>query len=195
MKIIFLFLFLVSCSVGKIAVSEMLSGSIVAFDKVKITYSDENNSFSLKGKISVIKDSVVLFKFYGPMGIEVLSGKMDSALVLKSKYADSMPINLIEKIQKDFGVIINRKMMEYLLSFNYNEFYQQLKENVKSNLDVSMSAQNKSRQKILLIDNDTNSSYMITFIKKERFPLQILIDYKCEDKFFKFYIGVYSLHN
>ena len=173
----------------------MLSGSIVAFDKVKITYSDENNSFSLKGKISVIKDSVVLFKFYGPMGIEVLSGKMDSALVLKSKYADSMPINLIEKIQKDFGVIINRKMMEYLLSFNYNEFYQQLKENVKSNLDVSMSAQNKSRQKILLIDNDTNSSYMITFIKKERFPLQILIDYKCEDKFFKFYIGVYSLHN
>ena len=195
MKIIFLLIFLVSCSVGKIAVSEVLSGSTIAFDRVKISYTDENNSVSLKGKISVFKDSVVLFKFFGPMGIEVLSGKIDSVLVFKSKYADNFQINLIDKIQKDFGVRINRKMMEYLLSFNYNGFFQELKNNVKSNLDVTMSAQNNSRHIISLIENDINSSYVITFVKKDKFPLQILVDYKDPDKFFKFYIGVYSLHN
>ncbi len=194
MKIIFLFIFLVSCTVGKIAVSEELSGSTVAFDRVKISYTDENNSVSLKGKITVFKDSVVLFKFFGPIGVEVLSGKIDSVLVIKSKYADNIQNNLIDRIQKDFGVRINRKMMEYLVLFKYTEFFQELKNNVKSNLKVTMSVQNNSRHIISIIENDTNSSYVITFVKKNKFPLQILVDYKCPNKFFKFYIGVYSIH-
>lgn len=142
-----------------------------------------------------MKDSIVIFKFYGPLGIEVLSGKYDSLFVVKNYYADSLKINLVEKLYGKTGVMIKRKMLEHMLLFDYSSLFQEIRNSVNDDIEVTMQKRTVVKSFITVKDTIGNSVCMLSFIKKEKFPLQILIDYKNLTDYFKITLDIYNLHN
>ncbi len=186
---------LCGCAASKIATTTVFSGSKFTFDKVKFTYSDSSTEVTLKGRITVFRDSLVQFKFYGPVGVEVLSGKFDTALVLKSNYLSDNNIHLIETIKHDIGVDINGKFVELLLSFKTDQVFQEILQQRKSNFNVTLLQSTPVSKSISLVDSDTKSTYLITFVNCNKIPLRIIIERKAAVGFWKVLIEVYSLHN
>jgi len=188
----FIFLFF-SCSSARVPLDKVLLSPTIFFDKLKVFYSNDLVSGSFKGKINVYKDSLVSFKFYGPLGIEVLSGRFDTTLILSGKFSDSIQVNFISKIQHVFGVRMNRNMIEYLFTFKYDNLFREIKSNVESNIEISNKVLHHGRYIIVMKDFNANSTSMITFVK-DKFPLQIILEFKDKKDFFKVSFEIYSLH-
>jgi hypothetical protein len=190
-KFIF-FIFLVSCSSSRITTVNFLSDSSIIYDKVKLSYNDSNNKIVLRGKFSIVKDSVINFVFWGPLGMEVISGKIGNSLALKSQFSDSLNSQVYVKIFDTFGLELNRTMVENLLLFNSANLYKLLLNSRPQNVIVQFSSKNLITDVITLIDNNNKSTSMITFIKRERFPLEIFIEYIRKDYFLKVRLEVFN---
>jgi hypothetical protein len=190
-KFIF-FIFLVSCSSSRITTVNFLSDSSIIYDKVKLSYNDSNNKIVLRGKFSIVKDSVINFVFWGPLGMEVISGKIGNSLALKSQFSDSLNSQVYVKIFDTFGLELNRTMVENLLLLNSANLYKLLLNSRPQNVIVQFSSKNLITDVITLIDNNNKSTSMITFIKRERFPLEIFIEYIRKDYFLKVRLEVFN---
>jgi len=81
MNRLYLYFFLiltVSCGHLRQIEKQCINGSSIYFSKVKVTFnSNENRLLTLRGYISILKDSLICFKFFGPLSYEVLSGYID----------------------------------------------------------------------------------------------------------------------
>jgi hypothetical protein len=184
---------LIGCSSSRIPTGNFLSDSIIIYDKVRLGYDDSNSKIVLRGKVSIVTDSVINFTFFGPLGVEIISGKIGSSLDLKSQFADSLTTQVNMKIFDTFGLELNRKMVENLLLFNSVKLYKQLLNSCPQNVTVGLLAKNVNIDVITLIDNNHKSTSRITFIKKERFPLEIFIEYIRRDYFLKVRLDVLSV--
>ena len=190
-----LLLFLVGCAVNRFPLKEVCLNDKVFFDKVRVNYSDKVSSVSLKGKIAVYKDSLVLFKFYGPLGLEVFSGQFDSVLNIKSKYSDYLPPIDLNQFYLSKGIHITRRAIEYLLLYRSDELFKELKGNSDSKFEISKSVVKSTKNVILLRDRQTNSDFRIILESGKRIPMTIVIDCKDTISFFRVSIDLLSVHN
>lgn len=191
-KYILLFL-LVSCSSSRLSIGTIFLESTIIYDKVKLSYSDNFNKVILRGKVTISKDSLIKFKFFGPLGVEAVSGKFVTILELQSQFTDSLSEKISSKLYDTFGFQLERKMVENLLLFNSLKLYEQLVVTCPSTISVGLSHSGFNKSVITLVDHNRKSSSMITFVTKERFPLEIYMEYVRDDYFLKLKMDVYSL--
>ncbi|MDP4207482.1 MAG: hypothetical protein Q8928_01580 [Bacteroidota bacterium] len=108
-------LFLSSCAI-KTNYIFSANDKYVTYDKVKIKVNSQKlGKVTLKGYISIVKDSSICFKFWGPLGIEVVSGRLDQRFVLKDHFNDIFHADALQELIDKTGIVFTKRCVENIL--------------------------------------------------------------------------------
>ena len=88
----------------------------LTYKQVKVKLSTKAfGDVTLKGFISMTHDSSFCFKFYGPLSMEVVSGLFDDEFRIMDHVNNIAHKNALEELQKKTGIVLNRRIFEFLL--------------------------------------------------------------------------------
>jgi len=92
-KLFILTLILCACSGINKLPEVSLNEKFVTLDKVKVIVNSQNyGKITLKGNVSIIRDSLLCFSLNGPVWFKALSGKLENHFALKDYFNDKANI-------------------------------------------------------------------------------------------------------
>lgn len=168
-----LFLFIIvlagfGCSLRKVS-SVGTDVKSFTYNKVKIVYDDGTEVNSFKGKIAITRDSLISFKIYGSLGVEVLNGRYDSIFTLKSQFLTGEDFDLPLMVKRDFGFTLNRNMLQYFFTFDADLLLNEI--NRFKNSDVTCQVEHRRAENIISVLNANNGyKYQIWLPVKSDVP-------------------------
>ncbi|HEY4787391.1 MAG TPA: hypothetical protein VIH57_15135 [Bacteroidales bacterium] len=146
----------------------------LTYDKVKVTISGSRTGTNvIKGYISMVKDSVICFKFYGPLSYPLFSGVYSSVFQLKDDYNNVRYGNAAEFIFQKFGFSIDRTSLEFLLEGKVEEFANRIKMLNTHNLKTEIN-----NNTILFHIFETNGLLQFDFKFRKAMLSEIYVAYK-----------------
>jgi hypothetical protein len=146
----------------------------LTYDKVKVTISGSRTRTNvIKGYISLVKDSVICFKFYGPLSLPLFSGVYSSAFQLKDDYNNVRYGNAADFIFQKFGFSIDRASLEFLLEGKVEEFANRIKMLNAHNLTTEIN-----NNTILFHIFETNGLLQFDFKFRKAMLSEISVAYK-----------------
>jgi hypothetical protein len=168
-------LILVSCKSTKFATNFSFDEKPVTYEKVKIAIKSQSfGNITLNGYISIIKDSLICFKFYGPFSIDVVSGVYTENFKVWDNYNKILYPDFDQHLQQISGLMINRKMLEYLLLGRVSDLQDEVLNVNSENYTISSNV-----GRTLVLSNAAGEKvYRIAFTIKNQIPSSILISYK-----------------
>ena len=117
----FLFvIFFAACSSLKVAESVSVNNKYFTIEKVKVKVKTTmNQSITLNGYISIVHDSSICFKFYGPLGMKAISGLFTPDACKIHDYFNKIYYdNIITLLTEKTGIIVNAAFFESILYGN-----------------------------------------------------------------------------
>lgn len=162
-----------------------LKSNYISFDKVKLKIINNSIGFKSVGHIYLIKDSLISFKFWGPLGFELVKGEYNNNLNFYSYFDKKDYTNFDKKIFSTYHFKINRNSVEYLLLGDKLQFISEINKLNKDNSNIEI---NQSSNLILIKDTSENTKITIRFQMKYNYPKHI--DILLEDNNGKMNIGI-----
>jgi hypothetical protein len=192
--IIFIFL-MYSCSVMHKIPEVSLNGKYVTFDKVKARISSVNyGNITLKGYISIVRDSLLCFNFNGPLGIKGLSGKFCEQFIVKDYYNDRLYSDVLKELILKSGVIFNKVCIENIIFSRLDSLSLQLKKLNGNVIEVNVE-ELKKRPSLTISNLVKNNSIKFEFFLKRKIPREINIFYNDNKENWEIKIEVISISN
>lgn len=161
---------LLSCVVNK----RNYTGNGVLIDKVKLRINYHGEVLKAKGRISIFaySDSLVRFRFFGPMGFEVLHGTYGNSLDYFSNIEKQEYDNVEKSIYETYHFRIDRKCFTLFLIGDTEGLRHELSIINKENSEIQILGTDND----LSIVNTINSEYFkVSYVLKNFFPKTISI--------------------
>lgn len=174
----FIVLFFVSCSSSKVAPNFSMLERTITFDKTKISINSKSfGSITLKGYISLIKDSLLCFKFYGPLAYDVLSGVYSDTFKVMDNFNKIKYSTFDTHIFQLSGIVINRNVLEFLMLGKVLEVKREILKLNSNNIQIELN--NGPYKRLLMISNTVDHKlYQIQCNLKNQIPASVVIYYK-----------------
>ena len=176
--LVFFLIIFVSCQATKNLSNFSLNNKYLTFDKVRLHFdSNTIGEISLKGYISIVRDSLICFKFFGPFSYEVVSGLYSSNFSFFDNYNHRSFPDILMLIFQKSGIILDRNVLEFMLTSDLSAFISELEKLNQVNLRVER-IEKKSLNEILIFNDVRNSLLKIQFMMKNSFLDKLSIIYK-----------------
>ena len=155
---------IVSCrqtvSVVKFPISE---SEYLNYDKVKITYADNESSQTIKGFIRFKIDSAVCFQFWGPLGYELLKGSFTSKkLDIFSRYDVSITKKAIENT---LGIVFDYLSFQDLLLGRDSLLISALNDKNALVLSIEHTFVNKNKTQLIIQHKTSKKQVIIRYLR------------------------------
>jgi hypothetical protein len=141
--------------------------------KLKIVSSSFGN-YTLKGFINFIKDTSVCFKFYGPLSIEAVEGRLERNLDVKDVYNDRMYSNLLTTIMERDGIRITLRDVQNLFYGNVSFFLDSIQVSNSRSLRI-MKDSNLAKFTLVCLNNKAKYAFIVK--KNKTLVKDLVIDY------------------
>jgi len=162
--------FITGVGFGCTSLRKNLLSNEISFDKVKLEVVRSEDRFVAKGHIEIYKDSCIKFKFYGPLGFEVLKGSYNHSLDYFNELDKKEVTDFDKVIFSTYGIEINRRCVEFILTGDLNNLSSEL---TKLNQDPDKVLISIHKQEVF-ITNPRNSDFIkITYSYYQGFPKKI----------------------
>lgn len=170
---LFFSFFFVGCKGPAKLVNFSFNDKYVTFDKVKVSL-DKN--IGLRGYVTIVRDSFICFKFYGPLGYGIVGGRLASTFQIIDYFNNKNIDDAISQISGKSGVVINRKVIEDILLFNTDSLKETLLQ--LNPRDLSMEVLERSKGKRVVIKHAiTKGEFILDYLWKTNLPKEIKIRY------------------
>lgn len=115
-----------SCCLTQHSKSLDITSSYFSFTKVKLKIKSTSfGSIELRGFIRSVKDTVFCFKFFGPLSMEVLRGRIDTSFIAYDSYHKQLYENLFEVCANEYHLNLNLELIQNLLFGRIYNFEQE----------------------------------------------------------------------
>lgn len=142
----------------------------ILFDKVRLGFKHQSLRVKARGFIKMDADSLVSFKFWGPLGLELVKGDYANSLTVFNYIENSENEHLETKVFKEFGLVINRKCIEYFLVGDSFNLLDELKKLNQYSSQLQFSQQNND----IKIKNLNSADFIeIQYKMKRSIPFEI----------------------
>jgi hypothetical protein len=156
-----------------------LTSKFVNFAKVKVKINfNEFENFSLKGNINIVKDSLICFCLWGPMGLKVLSGEFSDQFKIIDHYNGKEVPDIIDKLMEKSGIIFNRKVIETVLLAEVDSLKEVLRNLNKDLLQVDFYDRDNKQKMFKLLNKLKKSEINIEYNYSRSINKFIRISYK-----------------
>jgi hypothetical protein len=194
-KLFILTLILCACSGINKLPEVSLNEKFVTLDKVKVIVNSQNyGKITLKGNVSIIRDSLLCFSLNGPVGFKALSGKLENHFALKDYFNDKLYNDIFEELQRKSGLVMNRNCFEYLLLGEVDNLHA-----LMLNLNhegINIKIEKSGRKQIFILAKDKlNIEYRFEFSFKRKVLHELGIFYKDSKESWQVYIDIISVSN
>lgn len=168
-------LFATACASVKVATTVQLNNRHILFNKVKVKIRlPQGNKYTCNGYISMVKDSLICFRFFGPLSYELVSGKIDQDLevydaINKQLYEDGFSL-----IRSKIGLNMSRGTLQALFLADFSTLKQEL--SLINPLKIQYDSTAKS--KTLIIEDGNSTHTRITASLVGQIPRRIVIESK-----------------
>jgi hypothetical protein len=168
-------LILVSCKSTKFAVNFSLLNKPITYEKTKIAIASKTfGNITLSGYISIIQDSILCFKFYGPFSMDVVSGVYSDRFKVRDNYNKILYTDFDQHIYSISGLFINKKIIESLLLGKVSDLQKEILKVNSENFTIN----NSGGRTIILSNTSGDKIYRIEYTLKNQLPSSVLISYK-----------------
>jgi hypothetical protein len=107
---------LISCSPTRELKKVSFDSKYINYAKVKAKVNTNSyGNIRLKGHIYLVKDSLLYFKFYGPLSVEALSGVYQENFFVNDLYHNIKYTDVTKDIYIRTGIIFDRQVLQNLL--------------------------------------------------------------------------------
>ena len=163
-----------SCKTAKIQSSSQ-DFTYLNYSKVKLKIvSSSFGNYTLKGFINFIKDTSVCFKFYGPLSIEAVEGRLERNLDVKDVYNDRMYSNLLKTIMERDGIRITLRDVQNLFYGNVSFFLDSIQVSNSRSLRIIKDS-NLANFTFVCLNNKAKYAFKVKKIKT--LVKDLVIDY------------------
>jgi hypothetical protein len=152
----------------------------LTYDKVKIKVNSQKlGKVTLKGYISIVKDSSICFKFWGPLGIEVVSGRLDQRFVLKDHFNDVFHEDALQELIDKTGIVFTKRCIENILLANIDSLKMNLA--TLNNNVITLNDNQRWTNRMLTIENiPRKNSMQFSFNLKSQLLNKVSVIYRDE---------------
>lgn len=160
------------CAGVKVNNNVFFNSSYIYYSKVKAKITlPSGNKYSTKGNIFLSRDTLICFRFFGPLSYEVVNGKIDTECKVYDCINQQLYDNGFKLIEEKVGLVMNREVVEDLLMAKFNE----LRTVLLSLNKISISIDSSGKQKELVIDDTRGRHCEITASIAGLIPKKIVI--------------------
>jgi hypothetical protein len=167
----FVCLFFFGCCTSHIFIGSTNS-KYISIDKIRLHVIKNGDDLNGKGSIKIYKDSIINFRFFGPLGYEVLKGSYSHSLnvysVLEKKNYEDLDLSL--KVR--YGIQLSRKCCEFLLIGDIDDLKLLFIQENLLNKDLRII----TGPHLFEVTNIRNGEYLrVSYRFKKDFPRKVII--------------------
>lgn len=163
-----------ACATVKVKEPVSLASAYITYSKVKAKVRlPQGNEYSCKGYIAITRDSLICFRFFGPLSYEVVNGRIDRDFKVYDCINKRLFDNGFDLVKEKIGLSMNRLAWEDLLLTNFSGLKERLLQLNTLNLQIDST----TKQKRLMID-DNRFQCKITASLSGQLPKKIVIESK-----------------
>ena len=175
--IIFFCFFFYSCAGVKTSFNFSSIDKHITFEKINVKFKSQPfGNIHLKGYIILCKDSLICFKFFGPLSMEVFSGVYLDTFKVYDRYNDVVYKNAESKIFSQTDIAINRQVIEFMLLGKIELLTQELMRINSPGMKFKQEIKD-NKLKCITVD-DLGKHFSIKFSLKSDIPGSIYLAFK-----------------
>jgi len=145
----------------------------VIVDKVKLTFIQNSEIYKAKGNIIIHKDSDnINFKFFGPLGIELIKGSYENSLnyfnCIENKYYTDIETVILNK----YNFKINKKCFYFFLIGDIDSLFNEI---CKINLNNYSLNFFHSKDEFSIVNNFSSKYFKVLYKFRNNYPKRISI--------------------
>jgi len=184
--LVFTILLFVTCTSTKISTFQ----NRVILDKVSLKVDLNGEGYKAKGNISIFFDSIINFRFYGPLGFEVLKGSYYNSLNYVNTLEKRSYFEIENTILIKYNLRISRRAFEYFLLGNISNLKTEM---AKLNPISAGLTMNFDKQSFSVYNNISRKS-IVVFYKLDRAMPKIVFITLTDNKGMNIKIAMKYIH-